>query len=64
MNSLKFHLGPPCSIFLHPVGGEPRFRSVPSAGWAAVFYPFGHPTPYAYGFEHLITLVLKISQEF
>jgi hypothetical protein len=33
MDSLKFHLGPPCPTLLRP---------------AAVFYPFNHPIPYAY----------------
>jgi hypothetical protein len=38
MNSLKLHPGQPCPTLLCPADGRP----------AAVFYPFGHPTPYAY----------------
>jgi hypothetical protein len=56
MNSLKFHLGPPCPTLLCPAGGSPlkwpygRFRGGPPEDGrpVAVFYPFGHPTPYAY----------------
>jgi hypothetical protein len=52
--------GPPCLTLLRPAGGIPlkwlcgRFRGGPPAGWArlaAVFYPFGHSTPYAYGYD-------------
>jgi hypothetical protein len=58
MDSLKFHPGSPCPTFLRLVGGPPlkrphsRFRGNLPAGWrpAAVFYPFGRPTPYAYAF--------------
>jgi hypothetical protein len=50
MNSLKFYPSPPCPTLLHPAG--PRaFSGVafPQGGWlSAMFYPFGHPTPYAY----------------
>jgi hypothetical protein len=56
MDSLKFHPYPRCSTLLSPVGRPPLkwFTAVSgvacSQGWwpAAVFYPFGHPTPYAY----------------
>jgi hypothetical protein len=41
MDSLKFHPGPPCSTLLRPTGGPPLKP-------AALFYPFRHPTPYAY----------------
>jgi hypothetical protein len=41
MDSLKFHPGLPCPTLLRLAGGLP----------AAVFYPFGHPTPYAYVHE-------------
>jgi hypothetical protein len=47
MDSFKFHLGPPCPTLLHykAVSGvaHPQGRQP-----AAVFYPFGHPTPYVY----------------
>jgi hypothetical protein len=36
---LKYHQGLICPTLLGPAGGRP----------AAVFYPLGHPTPYAYG---------------
>jgi hypothetical protein len=48
---LKFHLGLPCPTFLHPVGGLPLkqpYCHLQSRRPAAVFYPYGHPTPYAY----------------
>jgi hypothetical protein len=48
MESLKFHPGPLSLTLLRPTGGQP----------AAVFYPFGHPTPYAYD-ETLITCTWK-----
>jgi hypothetical protein len=39
----KFHLGPPCPTVLRPVSGVAHLQG----GWpAAVFHPFGHPTPY------------------
>jgi hypothetical protein len=28
------------------------FRGGPPTAQAAIFYPFGHPTPYAYEFQH------------
>jgi hypothetical protein len=37
----KVSPGPAMPTLLHPLGGLP----------AAGFYPFGHPTPYAYGLE-------------
>jgi hypothetical protein len=39
IDSLKFHPGP---TFIRPAGRLQGERPV------AVFYPFGHPTPYAY----------------
>jgi uncharacterized protein YwbE len=36
MDSLKFHLSPPCPTHLPPAGERP----------AAIFYPLGYPTPY------------------
>jgi hypothetical protein len=55
MDSLKFYLGPPCLTLLRPAVGPPlkrpygRFRGHPQPGrHAAVFYLFGHPTPYTY----------------
>jgi hypothetical protein len=53
MDSLKFHRRPPCYTFLHPAGRLPLkwpYVACPQVGrQAAVFYPLGHPTPYAYG---------------
>jgi hypothetical protein len=54
MDSLKFHLGPPYPTLLHPAGGPPLMAvSEVAHPWslklAAVFYPLGHPMPYAYG---------------
>jgi hypothetical protein len=55
MDSIKFHPGLPCPILLRPAGGSPLNRPYgcfwggPPAERAAVFYPFGHPTPYVYG---------------
>jgi hypothetical protein len=50
MHSLKFHPGPPC----------PTPETALWSGWQpwAVFYPFGHPTPYAY---EVHTKILKLS---
>jgi hypothetical protein len=43
IDSLEFHLSPPCPTLLGPARrphvGRPQ----------AVFYPFGHPKPYAHG---------------
>jgi hypothetical protein len=53
MDSLKFDPGPPCLTLLRPAGGS-HVKAVagvalPQGGRpAAVFYPLGHPTPYAY----------------
>jgi hypothetical protein len=44
--ALKFHPGPQCPTLLRPAGGLPLKRHV------AVFYPFGHPTSYAYAYTH------------
>jgi hypothetical protein len=55
MDSLKFHLGPPCPTFLRPAGGPPLKQPYSGVAHlqvgrpAAVFSPSGHPTPYAYG---------------
>jgi hypothetical protein len=52
MDSLKFHLSLPCPTLLRSVGGPTlkwpygHFMGGPPA---AVFYPFGHPMPYAFG---------------
>jgi hypothetical protein len=46
MDSLKFHLGPPCLTLLCPAGRPPLKRQGRQP--AAVFYPLGHPTLYAY----------------
>jgi hypothetical protein len=56
VDSLKLRPGLPCPILLRPCGQATperpynRFRgSLPTGGrLAAVFYPFGHPTPCAY----------------
>jgi hypothetical protein len=58
MDSLKFHLDPPCPTLLQPAGEPPLkgpyscFRGIPHTGRAACshlqFYPFENPTPYAY----------------
>jgi hypothetical protein len=50
MDSLKFNPGRPCRTLLRPAGGPPLKRPYsPQGRWpAAVFYPFEHPTPYAY----------------
>jgi hypothetical protein len=58
MDSLKYYPGPHCPTLLRPAGGPPHKRR--SAVWgvarlqggrpAAVVYPLGHPTPYAYGY--------------
>jgi hypothetical protein len=42
MDSLKFHPGPPCPTSINPAA-RPLLK-----GPAAVFYPFGHPTPHVY----------------
>jgi hypothetical protein len=56
MDSPKFYLGPPCPTLLCPAG-DFLWPSMAMQGWparpqdgqpAAVFHPFGHPTPYAY----------------
>jgi hypothetical protein len=63
MHTLKFHPGPPCPTLLRPMGGLPLKQAYGcfrghltvlgmahmQGEWpAAVFYPFRHPTPYAY----------------
>jgi hypothetical protein len=53
MDSIMFHPGPsrPCGHPPPPPLKWPysHFRGGPPAGQAAVFYPFGHPMPYAHG---------------
>jgi hypothetical protein len=48
MDSLKFHSGLPNPTLLRTEGWPPLKRSY-GPQVAAIFYPFGHPTPYAYG---------------
>jgi hypothetical protein len=49
MDSLKFPKVPSWSTLLPPLKGPKD----PKGGRpAAVFYPFGHPTPYAYGINY------------
>jgi hypothetical protein len=54
MDSLKFPLGLPCPSFLCPAGRPPltvikslTVISGKARRHAAIFYPFGRPTPYA-----------------
>jgi hypothetical protein len=48
MDSLKFHPGPLCPTLLC-LAGWPLPRACPQGGQPATFfYPFEHPTPYAY----------------
>jgi hypothetical protein len=57
MDSLKLHPGPPCPTLLRPAASQPRNSlsaisgvTRPQGGQpVVVFYPVGHPTPYAYG---------------
>jgi hypothetical protein len=59
MDSLNFHPGPLCLTLLHPARGDTPVMALVISGVvhqqdgrpAPIFYPFGHPTPYAY--EHL-----------
>jgi hypothetical protein len=57
MDFLKFHPGLLCPTLLCPSGGPTLkwpfgcFKGDPPA---AVFYPFGHPTPYASAREDLV----------
>jgi hypothetical protein len=53
MDCLKFHLGPPCLPFyalmnINSLTAVSRVARPQGRQLAAVFYPFGHPTPYAY----------------
>jgi hypothetical protein len=54
MNYLKFHPGPACPTLLLPAGWQP----------APVFYPLGHPTPFAYddnsGLNPLYLILLTV----
>jgi hypothetical protein len=72
-DSLKYSPGLPCPTLLHPVSEPPlkrpygHLRVVHPQGRrpAAVFYPFGHPTPYAYvarEHEHLVICLSLGSQ--
>jgi hypothetical protein len=56
MNSPMFYPGPLCRTLLRSAGGPPikRLHGLMALGWAAVFYPFGHPTPYAYAVLHVL----------
>jgi hypothetical protein len=53
MDSLKYHLGPPCLSFLRPAGGPPlkrtysHFRGSPPAGRAVCGHPLPLWTPHA-----------------
>jgi hypothetical protein len=47
MDSVKFHPGPPCPTF-SGVACQQGGRL------AAVYYPLGHPTPYAYDDDELL----------
>jgi hypothetical protein len=55
MDSLKFHLGPPCPTSLCPEMALWLFWGWPAhrVDWLrqspTTMYPLGHPTPYAYG---------------
>jgi hypothetical protein len=56
MDSIMYHSGLPYPILLHSAGGPPRngltavsrVVCLKYGRPAAVFYPFGHPTLYAY----------------
>jgi hypothetical protein len=50
MDSLKFHLGPPCPTLLRPAGRPPLKRPYGCFKGRAVLYPLKHPLPYVYGF--------------
>jgi hypothetical protein len=41
-DSLKFHPGPLCPTLVRPAVARPQGGQP-----VAVYYPFGHPTPYA-----------------
>jgi hypothetical protein len=47
MDSLKFHPSPPCQSLIRTVGKLLLKQPVRGGRPAAVFYHFGHPTPYA-----------------
>jgi hypothetical protein len=50
MDSLKFHPAPHAQPFYVLRAGTPGTASRLFQGWpASIFYPFGQPTPYAYG---------------
>jgi hypothetical protein len=56
IDCLKYYQGPPCQTPLCPAGGPPLKGLMVVSGvaqpqgglLAAVFYPFGYPTPYAH----------------
>jgi hypothetical protein len=49
MDSLMFHLGPPCPTLLCPAGGGWGVTPKTQDGLpVTVIYPFGHTTPYTY----------------
>jgi hypothetical protein len=56
-DTLKFHPGPPCLTLLRPWAGHRRNGLTAVYGVArrqgvqvaAIFYPLGYPSPYAYG---------------
>jgi hypothetical protein len=66
-DSLRFYPGPPCPTLLRPAGEPPLKRLHVVSGMArpqgeqpaAVFYPFGHPMPYAYDFRPCDSLELQ-----
>jgi hypothetical protein len=68
MDSLKFHMGAPCPTLLCTAGGPPKKRlygqfwggppAKPEGNPTAFFYPFGHPTSYAYAFQTTVPLPL------
>jgi hypothetical protein len=59
MESLKFHTNPPCPTLLCPAGVTLLKR--PYGRHAPVFYPFGHPTPYAYEGKHCLLNYTQVS---
>jgi hypothetical protein len=70
MDSLQFHLGPPCPTFSRLAVRLPLKWSTAVIGVAhlqggrpaAIFYPFGHPTLYVYG-SSLIEMVKNLVLE-
>jgi len=68
MESLKFHPGLLCPTLVCPAGGPSlkrpcghfRVACLQVGRPAVIFYPFGHPTPYAYGINIHGTLELPL----